>query len=210
MKLLEFAARKLTFADPARPRSIQSTKIICPKFLSRVILGIILLSGWSHAYCGDAKHVFGRIEYVQIADNKKLIKAKMDTGAKFSSLSAINIKVFERDGQKWVSYDVFHERKKINIPMESPLIKQTRIKLRHDEKSDSKYSERPLVLLPVCIRNHRLDIKVNLVDRKRFLYPMLIGSDAISAFSGLIDPSINFTERPSCNKNKRKPQKIQS
>jgi hypothetical protein len=94
--------------------------------------------------------------------------------------------------------------------MESPLIKQTRIKQRHDEKANGGYSERPLVLLPVCIRNQKLDIKVNLVDRERFLYPMLIGSDAIASFSGLIDPSMNFTERPSCNKNKRKPQKIQS
>jgi len=36
-------------------------------------------------------------------------------------------------------------------------------------------------------------IKVNLTNRKRFIYPLLLGRDAIIAFNGAVDPALTFT-----------------
>ena len=36
-------------------------------------------------------------------------------------------------------------------------------------------------------------IRVNLTNRKRFIYPLLLGREAIIAFDGLIDPSLKYT-----------------
>ena len=36
-------------------------------------------------------------------------------------------------------------------------------------------------------------IRVNLTNRKRFIYPMLLGREAIIAFDGLIDPKLKYT-----------------
>ena len=36
-------------------------------------------------------------------------------------------------------------------------------------------------------------IRVNLTNRKRFIYPLLLGREAIIAFNGIIDPSLKYT-----------------
>jgi len=42
-------------------------------------------------------------------------------------------------------------------------------------------------------------IEVNLIDRSRFLYPMLIGRDAIIAYNALIDPSKRNLQKDTCS-----------
>lgn len=146
----------------------------------------------------NPKHVYGRIEYVNINGNHQLIKAKLDTGAKLSSLSATNITPYEKNGTTWLAFNVYHKRKNIDIHLDRPLIKYARIKQRHDEDGNNKYSERPVVSLTVCLRHRAYDIEVNLVDRANFIYPMLLGANAIEKFEGLVDPGATFTARPDC------------
>ena len=153
----------------------------------------------SPASAGMAKHVYGRIEYVNINGDSQLIKAKLDTGAKLSSLSATHIKPYQKEGKTWLSFDAYHPRKNINLHFDRPLLKYTKIKKRHDEDSNSKYSERPVVSLSICLRHQLLEIDVNLVDRENFIYPMLLGANAISKFEGLVDPAAKFTARPTCH-----------
>lgn len=159
------------------------------------LIGLVIAS---QASAGIAKHVYGRVEYVNINGDNQLIKAKLDTGAKLSSLSATNIKPYQKDGKTWLSFDIFHERKNINFHLDRPLIKYTRIKKRHGEDSNNKYSERPVISLSVCLRHQILEVDVNLIDRANFIYPMLLGSNAISKFEGLVDPAAKFTARPDC------------
>ena len=45
----------------------------------------------------------------------------------------------------------------------------------------------------------RRTIEVNLTDRSAFEYPLLIGSDALTRFGALVDPSLKYAAgKPSC------------
>ena len=56
-----------------------------------------------------------------------------------------------------------------------------------------KSIKRPVVLMRVKLANQEQTIRVNLTNRKRFLYPLLLGREAIITFQGLIDPSLKYT-----------------
>ena len=169
-------------------------------------LGAFFLN--SAASAEPAKNIYGRIEYVTLEDQQQLLKAKMDTGARISSLSAINIEFFKKNNEDWVRFDVVDPKRKIKMHFEKPLERMLHIKPRKDEISNLSDSakedlpnniKRPVVKMNVCLRNQLKEIEVNLIDRHHFLYPMLLGSKAIITFNGIINPASKFTERPSCN-----------
>ncbi len=45
----------------------------------------------------------------------------------------------------------------------------------------------------IKLGNDEKTIRVNLTNRKRFIYPLLLGREAIIAFNGTIDPSLKYT-----------------
>ncbi|CAM4385426.1 MAG: hypothetical protein LEGION0403_FIIPPAGN_02608 [Legionella sp.] len=60
--------------------------------------------------------------------------------------------------------------------------------------------KRPVVLLAIQLGDQVKTIKVNLTNRKRFNYPLLLGRDAIIAFNGAIDPALTFTVKTQSSK----------
>ena len=169
-------------------------------------LGAIIFTSATTAQ--SPKNIYGRIEYVTLEDQHQLLKAKMDTGARISSLSAINIEFFTKNKKNWVQFDVVDPKKNIKMHFEKPLERMLHIKPRKDEilnltdsaKTDLQNKiQRPVVKMEICLRNQLKEIEVNLIDRLHLLYPMLLGSKAIVTFDGIINPASKFTERPSCN-----------
>ena len=57
------------------------------------------------------------------------------------------------------------------------------------------HSARPMVMMSIKMGNKTRDIRVNLANRQRFVYPLLLGREAIRAFDGLVDPSRKYTQR---------------
>ena len=53
--------------------------------------------------------------------------------------------------------------------------------------------KRPVVLMAVKLGNQTKTIRVNLTNRKHFIYPMLLGREAIVAFNGIINPYQRYT-----------------
>ena len=49
---------------------------------------------------------------------------------------------------------------------------------------------RPVILIPVSISGTRIDIRANIVDRSKLIYPVIIGRRDLSQF--IIDPSKSF------------------
>ena len=52
------------------------------------------------------------------------VKARVDSGAKTSSLHAFNIRAFKRSGQPWVAFDIhpIQQNRKISVHCESPVV----------------------------------------------------------------------------------------
>lgn len=149
--------------------------------------------------------VYGLAEQVQILDPAFKAMAKLDTGAETASLSARNIERFinEKDGKEWVRFKIAAKgAPKKEFVM--PLARISRIKRRagdYDPEQDANTAtERPVIELDVCMGQTLRRIEVNLTDRSAFTYPVLIGSNALSRFNALIDPSRTHTAgQPSCS-----------
>ena len=138
------------------------------------------------------KTVVGWIEKVRIYPGNFLVHAKLDSGAEYSSLDANNLQVFERDGKKWVRFDLAEKREGTKITIERPLLRLATIK-RHYLQSQ----QRPVIKIGVCLGNIYKETEVNLVDRKGFQYRMLIGRKFTEG-AVIIDPSAQYTVEPHC------------
>lgn len=142
----------------------------------------------------SSKQILGLHEYVHIAEFDISLKAKLDTGATTSSLSATDIKEFERDGEDWVSFRLAF-KEATDKTYELPVSRISKIKHRAGEKiiHNKKYSSRPVVDLKVTMGDETHTIEVNLADRTRFKYPFLVGSKALKKFNAIVDPAVSFT-----------------
>ena len=100
---------------------------------------------------------------------KLSIDARIDTGASQSSISASNVTEFERNGKKWLRFDVIHNDRTIEV--EAPFVKQTRLR----QSSIEGYSYRPIVRLNVKIGDYSTAAEFNLIDRTQMQYALLIG-----------------------------------
>jgi len=97
--------------------------------LQRKAIVIVLL--WCISASGTlfAKEVVGWVETVKIYPGGILVKAKLDTGAKTSSLDCECITPFKRDGKDWLSFSVKNHEGVI-VRLEKPVTRVARIK-RH-------------------------------------------------------------------------------
>jgi hypothetical protein len=139
---------------------------------------------------GELK-IVGWIEKVRLYPGNFLVHAKLDSGAEYSSLDAKNLKEFQRDGRRWLRFDLTN-RYGEKITLERPLLREATIK-RHFLRSQ----KRPVVKLGVCLGNIYKETEVNLVDRSGFQYRMLIGRKFMEG-TFAIDPAARFTAEPAC------------
>lgn len=156
------------------------------------LLGYIV-SGYSMA--ANEKTIFGYVEKATLTDKNLMVSAKLDTGARSASLSAINIQQFEKDGKRYLRFIV--PSKSGNVEFVSAYVGKVKIKVRagenHNDGAKLEPIRRPIVMIPVKIGDKERLIAVNLTNRKRFNYPLLLGREAIKAFGGIVDPSLVFT-----------------
>ena len=157
-------------------------------YLPVILLPLLLLWGPAPA---AAKDVVGWVENVTVYPGALEIKAKVDTGAKTSSLNCLCINPVERDGKKWVSFSVKNEDGD-TIMLEKPIHRMARIK-RHFGEKQIRY----VVMLGVCMGDVYREAEVTLVDRTGFNYQMLIGRNFMED-DFLVDPSATFVNQPAC------------
>lgn len=176
---------------------------LSPTLLRSGVLALAAATATEPALASKARNIYGRIEMVKIEGIDIPLSTKMDTGARTSSMHAINIRRFKKGGIKWVAFDVPIPNSKTIVHLEKPLQRVSRIKNRNSEAlaadDADMFSERPEVRLQVCLRNEMREISVNLVDRSHFVHPVLFGATSIEQFDGLIDPSMWRPSEPSCN-----------
>lgn len=139
----------------------------------------------------EGKEMVGWLEKVRIYPGNLVIHAKLDTGARNSSLNASHVTVFEREGEQWVRFDVKSRYGK-TVTIERKVERAVKIK-RHGAKPNKRFAIR----LGVCLGNSYKEVEVNLADRSGFLYQMLIGRSFLAG-SFVVDPSAKYVTKPNC------------
>lgn len=148
------------------------------------------------------KTVYGHDEMVILPElGNMTLHAKLDTGAKTASLSALDLKIFTKNKEKWVRFQVENGKKYYEFPIK----RMSRIKKRSGEMltpDDDTSAERPVIQLEVCMGNQKKKIEVNLVDRSRFNFPFLIGKIGLIKLKAVVDPSASKLSSPTCSATK--------
>lgn len=112
------------------------------------------------------------------------IKARVDSGAKTSSLHAFNIVAFKRGGKPWVSFEVHPVQKdrRTVVRCEAPVVDRRTI------KSSSGDAERRYVIsTELEIGDNSWAIELTLANRDSMGYRMLLGREAMNGRM-LVDP----------------------
>lgn len=138
---------------------------------------------------GDSKIVIGSEEYIYIPSIDLTLKARIDTGATTTSLHALDIKEFERDGKKWVKFKFEMPNGKL-IDKALPIEREVSIK-RHGAKDQKRY----VIKLRINLGSVSQLIDVSLTDRSKFSFPALIGRNFLNGY-GVVDVSKKYINKP--------------
>lgn len=104
------------------------------------------------------------------------IKAKVDTGARTSSLHAFDLREFVRDGGDYVRFKI-HPEQKISFPtivVELPLVARRRVR-----DSGGRVELRPVVKTDIELLGQKWTIELTLTRRDAMGFRMLLGRQAI-------------------------------
>jgi hypothetical protein len=130
------------------------------------------------------------------------IKAKLDTGARSSSLHAFDIERFQRGDRTLVRFKVHPAQRAahITIACEAEL---------HDTRdvrsSSGVISSRHVILTPVRWMGDTWMVELTLADRTEMGFRMLVGREAMRGRI-LVDPGRSyFGERPRRKKHRKRP-----
>ncbi|KGP62988.1 hypothetical protein EP47_02745 [Legionella norrlandica] len=164
---------------------------------SKLVLFIFMSLLTGTLMANNEAQIYGYVEKATLIDQNLTLSAKLDTGAKSSSLHAVNITEIEKNGIPYLRFTV--PTKNGNYIFEGEYIGKVKIKIRAGEASAGLLSttpiKRPVVLINIKLGDKVRAIQVNLTNRKRFLYPLLLGRDAIIDFNGAINPALTFTTK---------------
>lgn len=118
----------------------------------------------------DGKLILGEEEWVFVPGLKEAFKARIDTGATTSSISAVDIVDFERDGKDWVKFKIEHDgitTKEISLPVE----RWVKIK----QSSAEGTQRRAVVVASIQIGDLKDKTEFTLADRTHLSFPILLG-----------------------------------
>ncbi len=116
------------------------------------------------------------------------IKARIDSGAKTSSIQATNINRFKRGGKSWVSFEIcpLQDNLSFSITCEAPIIDTRLI------KSSSGIAEKRFVIrAPLKLGGEYFEIELTLANRDGMDFRMLLGREAMRNHF-LVDPSKSY------------------
>ena len=145
----------------------------------------------------QSKQIAGWVERITLLPDNQIALAKLDTGAKTSSIHAEDIEHFEREGEAWVRYTLVLKESRTEVhrlPRESRVVRKVYIK-DHKKRPDA----RPVVELEFCMDGRSHSARFSLVDRDAFLYSVLLGREFLAG-SFVVDPEVGFSIGASCGR----------
>lgn len=138
----------------------------------------------------DDKMILGRTEWLWIEAINRTFRARVDSGATTSSLSARDIVEFERDGKRWVRFNVMPDDDvDDSYQVEAPLVRVARIR----QASSAEPDRRLVVELTVKIGEFTDNAEFTLTDRSAMTYPILLGREFLRDIA-LIDVAKSYNQ----------------
>ncbi|CAM3972173.1 RimK/LysX family protein [Vreelandella rituensis] len=123
----------------------------------------------------DTKTIVGRNEWIGLPVIGTYLKARVDSGANTSSLSAREISRFERDGENWVRFKLALTEEDVVVDsqrdewIEAPVERRVRVIQASGDES------RPVISLLMTLGPIRENVEFTLTDRTHLDYPVLLG-----------------------------------
>lgn len=120
--------------------------------------------------------VIGWREWVKLPDlGVENIKAKVDSGARSSSIHAANLKLFDREGEKWVRFKVYPIQRshKGVVDVEAKIFD-----FRSVRSSSGVAKVRPVILTKVGLLGSIWEVELTLASRDNMGFRMLLGREA--------------------------------
>ncbi len=137
----------------------------------------------------DGKPTIGWREWVRLPGLTELpIKAKVDTGARTSTLHAFGVEEFERDGEPWARFG-FHPNQRdegTEAEAEAPLVDRRTIK-----PSSGQGELRHVIATELVIDGRSLPIELTLTRRDAMGFRMLLGRRVLRE-GFVVDPSRSY------------------
>jgi len=136
-----------------------------------------------------SQEIVGWVENVLLTDDNLMVKAKIDSGARNSSLHCVCKAVENQKGEKWVHLKITNSDDE-TIELDKKVIRQAKIK-RHD----GRMQIRDVIKLNIGLGSVKKEVEVNLIDRTGLNYQLLIGRSYLKG-DFLIDTSRKFILNP--------------
>lgn len=139
----------------------------------------------------EKKHVLkiiGAVEPIYFLPMKSPFNARIDTGAETSSVDVANREMFERDGEKWVAFELINRDNGQKQRFEKKIFRQVTI------RRAGEHEDRVIVLMDVKFGGKIIKAQFSLADREKFDYQALVGRNILTG-RAIVDTSISNTLR---------------
>ncbi|MFV0447343.1 MAG: ATP-dependent zinc protease [Vibrio sp.] len=118
----------------------------------------------------DGRLILGEQEWVYVPGLKESFRARIDTGATTSSVSAVDVVPFERDGKDWIKFKIAHDdvmSKEYALPVERW------VDIRQSSAEGTQ--RRAVVMAWIQIGDLKEKTEFTLTDRSHLTFPVLLG-----------------------------------
>jgi len=133
--------------------------------------------------------VLGWREWVSLPEwEVTYLKAKVDTGARTSSLHAFDLEWFERDGTPWVRFEIHPWQRSTT---DSVVAEAAVVSTRDVRSSSGALDHRPVVRTSVGLAGTNVEAEITLTRRDDMGFRMLIGREAVRR-QFVVDPGRSY------------------
>lgn len=137
----------------------------------------------------DERTVLGWREWVSLPDfGVRTIKAKLDTGARTSSLHAFKLKRYTRDGVTMARFEVHPVQRSdaASVEVEAEVVDEREVR-----NSGGQIETRPVIVTTLQIGDARWEVEMTLTRRDEMGFRLLLGRQALRG-RVLVDPQRSY------------------
>jgi len=149
--------------------------------------------------------VIGWREWVELPELAiKHIKVKVDSGARSSSLYAVDVKLFDKNNEQWVRFKVHPMQRSLEKTVE---VEAKVLEFRSVRSSSGHAKMRPVIITMVKLLGQQWPVELTLANRDNMGFRMLLGREA---FRGrfLVDGGKSYYGGKPKRKKKKTPSKL--